>query len=324
MASSPPYNHPHNQNYPSAISPPYPSNAQLPAPMKRRQSEVPTSGPASKRRQLSTASAAGSAHPLRQTSFPPETHGRAPAFSRSPSMDTMSLVSGAGGKKKKSRKSRGKDVETSSVAGSRAKSVMSNTGKSKRRASRGESVDDEEEEEEGGGEEMSLNVALASKEEKDREAAKRAHLVDKILSPSQAERYAIWRQSKLADATVRRIVNQTLSQSVPPNVILAVKAAAKMFSGELIERARAVQSQWIEATGDNQTGLPSPPAEGSVPPEKEKRRGPLLPDHLREAHRRHLLEADGGLVGQLGLWQLQQHSGTERFGVKVGGKRLLK
>lgn len=120
-------------------------------------------------------------------------------------MDTVSLASGAGGKKKKSRKSKGKDLDTSSVAGGRAKSVMSNTGKSKRRGSRGETVDEEDDEEEGGGEEMSLNVALASKEEKDMETAKRAYLVDKILTESQKDRYAAWRGSRLADATVRRV-----------------------------------------------------------------------------------------------------------------------
>ncbi len=92
----------------------------------------------------------------------------------------------------------------------------------------------------------------------------------------------------------------------------------------MIEGARKVQTQWIETSDESQTGLPSPPAEGDVPKEKEKRRAPLLPDHLREAFRRHMMEGDGGLVGELGLWQLQQHSGVERFGVKVQGKRLLK
>src|SRR5438045_1563084 len=97
--ASPPYNH----SYTSAISPPYPSHAQLPQPPKRRQSDMPSSSPAIKRRKasmLSTTSA--SSHPLRQTSFPPENNSRTPAFSRSPSMDPMSIVSGsvAGGKKK--------------------------------------------------------------------------------------------------------------------------------------------------------------------------------------------------------------------------------
>jgi transcription initiation factor TFIID subunit 11 len=121
-----------------------------------------------------------------------------------------------------------------------------------------------------------------------------------------------------------QIVNQTLSQSAPASVILAVKSVAKIFAGEMIEGARKVQTQWLEASGESQTGLRSPPAEADKPKEKETRRGPLLPDHLRESIRRYKEEGDGGLVGQLGLWQLQAHSGVERFGIKVGGKRLMK
>ncbi|KAH7371839.1 histone-fold-containing protein [Cadophora sp. MPI-SDFR-AT-0126] len=318
--ASPPYNH----NYPSAISPPYPSNAQLPAPLKRRQSDMPSSAPSIKRRKasmLSTTSATSLAHPLRQTSFPPENNGRTPTFSRSPSMDTMSLVSGSGAKKKKPRKSKGKDADNSSVAGTRAKSVVSNGGRAKRRASR--DLTAEEEDEDDGGDNITMDMAAASHEDKAKED-KRRHILTQSFTPEQFARYEAWRSSKLADAVVRRIVNQTLSQSVPPGVILAVKSATKVFAGNLIEGARKVQTQWIEATGDRQVDLPSPPAEDDVPPEKEKRRGPLLPDHLREAFRRHMLEGDGGLVGELGLWQQQQHSGVERFGVKVQGKRLLK
>lgn len=94
----------------------------------------------------------------------------------------------------------------------------------------------------------------------------------------------------------------------------------------MIEGARKVQTQWLDSAGELQSSLSSPPAEGDAPVEveKEKRRGPLLPDHLREAHRRHLMEGDGGLVGQLGLWQHQAHTGIERFAVKVQGKRLFK
>lgn len=117
---------------------------------------------------------------------------------------------------------------------------------------------------------------------------------------------------------------------MPPAVILAIKGAAKIFAGNLIEGARKVQTEWVAAKADAQMdvkiGLPSPPSEGSTSTllAENIRRGPLLPDHLRESFRRQLLEADGGLVGQLGLWQAQQHSGVERFGVKTGGKRLFK
>jgi transcription initiation factor TFIID subunit 11 len=117
-------------------------------------------------------------------------------------------------------------------------------------------------------------------------------------------------------------VNQTLSQSVPMPVILAVKSAAKVFAGELIEEARKVQTQWLEASGEDEVAVKT--GEGEEAKEKETRRGPLLPDHLREAFRRFKTESSGGSVGQLGLWQLQQHSGVERFGVRVQGKRLMK
>jgi transcription initiation factor TFIID subunit 11 len=98
----------------------------------------------------------------------------------------------------------------------------------------------------------------------------------------------------------------------------------------MIEGARKVQSQWMESDEElkeklkkGMSELPSPPPE---PTEgvKETRRGPLEADHLREAHRRYKLSSEGNLVGQLGLWQLQQNGGIERFGTKVGGKRLFK
>lgn len=118
-------------------------------------------------------------------------------------------------------------------------------------------------------------------------------------------------------------MNQTLSQSAPQQVILAVKSVAKIFAGDIIENARKVQTEWLEASGESPNDYADPLANGTTSKEKETRRGPLLPDHLREAFRRHML-SDSSLVGELGLWQLQQHSGVERFGTKTRGKRLLK
>ncbi|KAF4611381.1 hypothetical protein G7Y89_g15632 [Cudoniella acicularis] len=319
--ASPPYNHA------SAISPPYPSNAQLPQPTKRRQSDMPSSAPAIKRRKASMLSttSVSSSHPLRQTSFPPESASQTPAYSRSPSADTMVSGSAVGGasKRKRGRKSKGLGNDDASIADGKAKSTVSGTsGKGKRRASR--DLNAEEDEEEEGGDSMALAMVNNTEEEKTKEVEHRALLV-RNFDTEQFRRYEAWRSSRLSDSIVRRIVNQTLSQSAPASVILAVKSVAKIFAGEMIEGARRVQTQWLEASGEDQaTGLPSPPAEGDKPKEKETRRAPLLPDHLREALRRYKLARDGGSAGQLGLWQLQQNSGVERFGVKVGGKRLLK
>lgn len=125
-----------------------------------------------------------------------------------------------------------------------------------------------------------------------------------------------------------QLVNQTLSQSAPANVILAVKSVAKIFAGEIIERARKIQTQALDAAGQLEIEVP---AEGEDAEAGQKikaietRRGPLTADHLREALRRYKKERDGNGVGLTGFWQLQQqHSGIERFGIKLGGKRLLK
>lgn len=51
-----------------------------------------------------------------------------------------------------------------------------------------------------------------------------------------------------------QLVNQTLSQSVPASIILAVKSLTK-----ILERAGKVQSQWIEVDDEIQTSKPKSP-----------------------------------------------------------------
>lgn len=70
-------------------------------------------------------------------------------------------------------------------------------------------------------------------------------------------------------------------------------------------------------------GLPSPPASDGEA-RKERRRGPLTADHLREALRRYKLERKAGMVGLLGLAKQQNSSGVEKFGLRSMGRRLLK
>ncbi|PQE16397.1 transcription initiation factor TFIID subunit 11 protein [Rutstroemia sp. NJR-2017a BVV2] len=316
--ASPPQDLPNN-------SPPYPSNINLPqASHKRRPSEAPSS----KRRKASMISvnSTTSAHPLRQTSFPPESAVFTPNYERSPSVDTMSLVSGsvAGpGRKKRARKSKtGKGIDEESATGSNKQDGPL----AKKRRTSNASADEEEDD---GVDQTITHMASGTKEEKQREMEKRAVLV-KHMDDQQFRRYEAVRSAKLADATVRRIVNQTLSQSVPATVILAIRSVAKQYIGEVIEGARKVQTQWIEA-GEPNSGLPSPPAEDTtmeggddVKEARELRRAPLQADHLREALRRSRDATEGGMAGQLNLWQLQQHNGVERFATRVRGKRLFK
>lgn len=127
--------------------------------------------------------------------------------------------------------------------------------------------------------------------------------------------------------TFPQIVNQTLSQSAPANVILAIRSIAKIFAGEIIEGAVKVQRQWDESDAEAAAILEKIEKDTNAKVCKEKEtfpRGPLGPEHLRESLRRFQAAGVGNFTGQLGLWQTQQKSGVERFGVKLRGRRLFK
>jgi transcription initiation factor TFIID subunit 11 len=252
---------------------------------------------------IMSVNSANNAHPLRQTSFPPD---GTDVGMRSPSVDTMSIVSGSVvGKKKRGRKP--KNADDASISGGKALTVVS--GRSGTGGKRALSPDDEDDIGDG----TEVAVVTRTKEEKEKEKQHRAMLVENF-DPQQFSRYECWRSSRLSDQVVRRLINQTLSQSVPASIILAVKSVTKIYAGEIIERARKVQSQWIESQG----GLMSPPAEN------DELRGPLTAEHLREALRRYKLEREGGFVGLLNLGRQEFAIGGERFGLKAMGRRLLR
>ncbi|KAH7318250.1 hypothetical protein B0I35DRAFT_431618 [Stachybotrys elegans] len=319
--ASPPYASSPVAMSPSAMSPP---STSAPPPNKRRSSNLDTNVPPVKRRKASATTPSTATHPLRQTSFPPEGHSPYP---RSPSVDATSHVSGsavsttASGapKKKRGRKAKnakGDDGEkTPSLVGGKAPTNVSGQGGEK------EGEDDEDDEKA----EMALEqVGARTEEQKQEEIRLRAMLVEAFDS-EQYNRYEVWRAAKLSDAVVKRVVNATVSQSVPQMVSTAVKAVAKLFAGEIIESARAVQAEWI-AAGENQSELPTPPApvdEEGNEVEVDLKRGPLRPDHLREAWRRYRITGESRGVGMQQLWHAQQGNGVDRFSTKTG-KRLFK
>lgn len=124
-----------------------------------------------------------------------------------------------------------------------------------------------------------------------------------------------------------------------------MRAVAKVFIGDIIESARRVQGEWIEKLGEKQTDLPTPPAtaaptptaedgEGdddaqkketeTKEPEVDDRRGPLRPEHLREAVRRYRKGFEGGGVGMQWIFHQQQQGGVERFPTRTGGRRIFR
>jgi transcription initiation factor TFIID subunit 11 len=143
-------------------------------------------------------------HPLRQTSFPPESSTQDQQSSRAPSVESASLVSGTSGtRRKRARKSKGKVDDETSIIGGRTKSVVSGvSGRGRRGASR-EATAEEDEDEDGGGE-TAVAIEARTDEEATKEKQMKAMLFA-VFDPEQFDRYEAWRASKLADSVVRRV-----------------------------------------------------------------------------------------------------------------------
>ncbi|KAJ9129305.1 TAFII28-domain-containing protein, partial [Coniochaeta hoffmannii] len=266
-----------------------------------------------------------------------------------------SQVSAAGPlKKKRGRKSKAEKAaamrereQTPSVAGGVARSGVSDVrggGRGSTRQPPGTDAAADEEDEnielDRADVQVAAKVQEITAEQKEEENKFRNMLVD-AFSEEQFARYEAWRASGFSKSTVRKLVNATVSQSVPDNVVLTVRTATKLFIGDLIEAARRVQGEWIEKMDEKQVedGLLTPEATPGKEQDpnaakaeedeaerlrKMQRRGPLRPDHLREALRRYKLAQEGGCVGLHDPWHQQQQSGVERFASRAGGRRLFK
>lgn len=255
--------------------------------------------------------------------------------------------------------------------------------------------DDDDEEDAtvpGGGRVPLYEGGQMSAAEREQELQRRNAFYESVTDAHKA-RYDSFNRAKLRTQEVRKLVNATLSQSVPQNVVMVVSAYAKMFAGTLVEDARQVQGEWEAVSekradggenrafkrikksqrqaqqgneddvGDEQTKSlsngepngtikpePTSPANASTinghPPSRptskqadddvhplrpggagglgvdiaECDRGPLLPDHLREALRRYKKRRAGGPVGFTGL----SLEGRENTAPRMGGKKLFR
>lgn len=173
-------------------------------------------------------------------------------------MATGSLANGVGGKKRK----RGKDADATSATGSSVRGGKRADGTAANAEGGAEGADnDEEDDDDDLDEDMDTmleggRATEASRlEEKENERA-----LMQAMDPEQTERYATYRRIKLRPAIVRRLVNQTLSQSVPQPVIIAVTSYSKAFIGELIDRALTVRDEWTAA----RTHRPNPDLDSRV------------------------------------------------------------
>jgi transcription initiation factor TFIID subunit 11 len=119
---------------------------------------------------------------------------------------------------------------------------------------------------------------------------------------------------------IRKLANHTLSQSVPSSVVLTISSYTKVFLGELIETARRVQIEW-QAMEDKFPNGEDVPEDATLQDRtKPEHRGPLTPDHLREALRRMKKDRVGGSAGFQGV----SLTGKVSTVPKMGGRKLFR
>jgi transcription initiation factor TFIID subunit 11 len=184
------------------------------------------------------------------------------------------------------------------------------------------------------------------------------------FTPEQEHRHLMYKRSTLNKTQLKRIVNQTVSQSVTALPLIAIGAYSKFFVGEIVTRALDVQKEWAAAfdaniekerererqrqreieqeqkrKGDEEAKEKdmSETKAGAAKNEDTKvkktelmpnpHKGGLLPDHLREALRRYKADGEGGGVGfgNTSLGMMgNQGAGTWRVGGGVSARRLFR
>ncbi|KAF2752764.1 hypothetical protein EJ05DRAFT_266319 [Pseudovirgaria hyperparasitica] len=324
-------------------------------PKKRPSLSVPHNQ--AKRRKPSTGPSA-----LRQTSFPPPeqyiaagspgsvTTPRGYGYSRSPSVESSALASVANGAegsitgRGRKRKRGGATAIADDVRSATGTSTRDNRGGS---PAEGEEAEDEDE---AGGEDVEVNLEGDGKQDQATQQQEREHLnmLMQALSDDQRARYTVFRAMKLRKDILRKITNQTVSQSVPASIVMAITGYTKTFIIDLLDAAMQVQQEWAEAADPKerypedayQKLNPPPPQQyNSAPtnlmypkpvkqqvPQKTigelcgKEVGPLLPEHLREALRRYKKSQESKGTGFIGL----SLEGRETTAARTGGKRLFR
>ncbi|KAF2001720.1 hypothetical protein P154DRAFT_489648 [Amniculicola lignicola CBS 123094] len=231
-------------------SPPQLTNLTIPVPRKRGSTS-------------SLASAAKKRKPSGlRNALSPEAHseyaGSPLRFSRSPSVDSVATTSvvnsAAGGKKRRRKGDDGQSTTGGSVTGSMRGKVDTRSATGQQAEEDAAEYDDDEEEEAVAFEGDGADTEAAMKLEKEHERL----LVDR-MDQAQQDRWTMYRRIRLKTQIVRKLINQTLSQSVPQPVVIGVASYTKAFIGDLTDRALTVRDEWaaISTHRPNPT-LPQP------------------------------------------------------------------
>lgn len=123
-------------------------------------------------------------------------------------------------------------------------------------------------------------------------------------------------QSELPDP------NRPVAAAAPP----APEPAApevKREEGSATPTAEAAPAAGTDDDKDADTAAAAAAAPSADQEDYDPKRGPLRPEHLREAWRRYRLSGESRGVGVQQLWHAQARNGVDRFSTRTG-KRLFK
>ena len=81
------------------------------------------------------------------------------------------------------------------------------------------------------------------------------------MDSSEQQRYETFRRSNFVKGAIKKYINNVIGQAVNPNIVIGISGLAKVFIGELVIEALAVQKEFDH-------------------------KGALLPIHIHEAMRR--------------------------------------
>ncbi|ETS60666.1 hypothetical protein PaG_04562 [Moesziomyces aphidis] len=118
-------------------------------------------------------------------------------------------------------------------------------------------------------------------------------LLSMVMDEDQLDRHMASRRGALNKASVRKLVNHVLSQSVSQHVAMVVSGVAKIFVGEIIEKGkhRGHPHQHVTVVHSELTSLFSGATAREIQAARDES-GPLRPNHLREAHRQYYLQRE--------------------------------
>ncbi|GAA5853380.1 hypothetical protein JCM8547_002434 [Rhodosporidiobolus lusitaniae] len=222
--------------------------AAAPKAKKPRQSRAKGAKAAAKVVKAGSPPASGAESPFPAASSPPAAAADSPFGGGGSRERSASVAAGEGGK--------GKERAVEGVEGT----VQGGLG------GQGEPQEDEEAEDEAfafDDDEFGSNQREAAKQKED------LRVLLEHFDEQQMDRYEAYRRSGLAKGSVRKLVNQVLGQSVSPSILTVVRGFAKVFVGEIVEKARSIADH----------------------------PGALTPQDLREAYRLYLEEHDTAGAG---------------------------